>query len=183
MESEVPESLMHVPSGVSITWPFRSSASVEALGIGPVIARPGALSSGFAKPSYVYPQADHGATLVCSVFVELCRSSAPTVTTNGSFAGAKPIRTGLFCDWPSLPADATTVTPENQSFSTALSSGSHRKLDAVAEWSERFATRMSYSSRLSTIHCAAAITSLVRAMPWSSMTSSETIPAVGAAPV
>ena len=32
------------------------------------------------------------------------------------------------------------------------------------------------------IHWAAAITSLVRAMPWSSITSSETIPAVGAAP-
>jgi len=55
------------------------------------------------------------------------------VTTNGSFAGAKPIRTGRVSDWPSLPADATTVMPENQSFSTALSSGSQRKLEGVAE--------------------------------------------------
>jgi len=42
---------------------------------------------------------------------------------------------------------------------------------------------MSYSSWWARIHCAAAITSLVRAMPWSSITSSETMPALGAAPV
>jgi hypothetical protein len=82
-----------------------------------------------------------------------------------------------------LPAEATTTTPANHSFSTALSRGSQRKLDSVVEWSEKFATRMPYSSWWSKIHCAAAITSLVRAIPRSSMTSSETIPAVGAAPV
>ena len=41
---------------------------------------------------------------------------------------------------------------------------------------------MLYCRLFRRIHWAAAITSLVRAMPWSSITSSETIPAVGAAP-
>ena len=38
-------------------------------GTGPTMNRPGAASSGFAKPSYVYPQADQGATLVCAVAI------------------------------------------------------------------------------------------------------------------
>jgi len=42
-----------VPFVVSTTLLLRSVASVEPLGIGPVMLRPGALSSGLAKPSYV----------------------------------------------------------------------------------------------------------------------------------
>ena len=83
-----------------------------------------------------------------------------------------------------MPAAATTTTPLNQSFSTAWSSGSLEEVvDGVAEWSEKFATRMLYLSLLARIHWHAAITSLVRAMPLSSMTSSETIGACGVAPV
>ena len=82
-----------------------------------------------------------------------------------------------------MPAAATTTTLLNQSFSTAWSSGSRKKWLFVAEWSEKFATRMLYLSLLARIHWAAAITSLVRATPLSSMTSSETIGACGVAPV
>src|SRR4051795_551436 len=53
VESEVPESSMYVPPGVWITCLGRSAASVEPAGTGPTIARPGAASSGFAKPSSV----------------------------------------------------------------------------------------------------------------------------------
>ena len=56
------------------------------------------------------------------------------------------------------------------------------KLFATDEWSEKFATRMPYFALLARIQSAAAMTSLVFAMPLSSMTSSETIFAVGAAP-
>ena len=45
------------------------------------------------------------------------------------------------------------------------------------------ATRIPYCVRFCRIHWAARMTSLVWAMPLSSITSSETIPAVGAAPV
>jgi hypothetical protein len=81
-----------------------------------------------------------------------------------------------------LPAAATTTTPPNQSFSTALFSGSYMKLFGTAEWSEKFATRMLKRALFSWIHSAAAMTSLVRAMPLSSMTSSDTIGAFGSAP-
>lgn len=56
------------------------------------------------------------------------------------------------------------------------------KLLGVAEWSEKFATRMSYAFLFARIHSAAAMTSLVRAMPVSSMTSIETSFAASAAP-
>ena len=75
------------------------------------------------------------------------------------------------------------MTPLNQSFSTALSSGSFMKLAGVAEWSEKFATLMLYLALLSRIHWQAAITSLVRATPSSSITSSEMMRACGVAPV
>jgi hypothetical protein len=63
--------------------------------------------------------------------------------TKGSFAGALAIR---ICSpsTPSFPAEVTTTTPLNQSCSRALSSGSHRKLLGVSEWSEKLATRMLY---------------------------------------
>ena len=48
--------------------------------------------------------------------------------------------------------------------------------------SEKFATLMLYLSLFAKIHCAAAITSLVRAVPVSSMTSSETMFERGEAP-
>ena len=35
-----------------------------------------------------------------------------------------------------MPAAATTTTPENQSFSTALFSGSYMKLPATVDWSD-----------------------------------------------
>ena len=53
------------------------------------------------------------------------------------------------------------------------------ELDAC---SEKFATLMLYLSLFARIHCAAAITSLVRAVPVSSMTSSETMFELGEAP-
>jgi len=52
-ESEVPERVMYGPPGVLSSWPGRSAASVESEGTGPTIARPGAESSGFEKPSSV----------------------------------------------------------------------------------------------------------------------------------
>ena len=56
------------------------------------------------------------------------------------------------------------------------------KLLATDECSEKFATRIPYFALLARIQSAAAMTSLVFAIPWSSITSSETIFAVGAAP-
>src|SRR4029453_405746 len=50
--------------------------------------RPGAATSGFAKPSSVWPQADHGAGLSSYRSVVPPRSIAPTAITNGSFPGA-----------------------------------------------------------------------------------------------
>src|SRR5689334_4269357 len=52
-EREVPESVMYVPLGARRTCFGFSVVSVEPAGTGPVIARPGALSSGFANPSGV----------------------------------------------------------------------------------------------------------------------------------
>jgi hypothetical protein len=48
-------------------------------------------------------------------------------------------------------------------------------LAGVEEWSEKFATRIPYVSLFLRIQSAAAMTSLVMAMPLSSMTSIETI--------
>src|SRR5712692_2933675 len=70
----------------------------------------------------------------------------------------------------------------NHSLSTALSSGSYMKLLATDEGREKLAKRMSYFDVLARIQCAAEMRSLVRALPLSSMTSSETIFALGAAP-
>ena len=57
------------------------------------------------------------------------------------------------------------------------------KLLFVAEWSEKFATRMLYLALLARIHWQPAITSLVRATPSSAMTSTFTRFACGVAPV
>ena len=56
------------------------------------------------------------------------------------------------------------------------------KLFATDECSEKLATRIPYFDLFARIQSAAAMTSLVSAMPWSSMTSIETSFAVGAAP-
>ena len=57
------------------------------------------------------------------------------------------------------------------------------KLFAVDECSEKFATRIPYFALLARIQSAAAMTSLVFAMPWSSITSRDTSFALGAAPL
>ena len=57
------------------------------------------------------------------------------------------------------------------------------KLLATDECREKFAMRIPYFALFARIQSAAAMTSLVRAIPWSSITSSETIFAPGAAPV
>ena len=56
------------------------------------------------------------------------------------------------------------------------------KLPFVAEWSEKFAIRMLYVLLLARIHWQAAITSLVRATPLSSITSIATRLASGVEP-
>ena len=63
-------------------------ASVLADGTGPIIQRPGAPSSGFAKPSAVAPKDVHGAALSSARETVSAMSDAPTVITNGSFPGA-----------------------------------------------------------------------------------------------
>ena len=70
----------------------------------------------------------------------------------------------------------------NQSFSTALSSGSLRKLAGLPECSEKFATRMLYRSLFARIHWQAEITSLVRATPSLFITLTEKTFACGSAP-
>ena len=66
----------------------RSAASVEVIGVGPIMYRPGAATSGFANPSSVYPYDDQGAAVSSLVETEPLTSSAPTVNTNGSLPGA-----------------------------------------------------------------------------------------------
>ena len=68
-------------------------ASVEPAETGATIQRPGADSSGFAKPSPVCPYADHGAATSSAGSAVPLVSSAPTEITNGSFPGEDRIRT------------------------------------------------------------------------------------------
>ena len=82
--NDVPESCMY-PGDVTAAG--RSAASVESAGTGPIMNRPGAESSGFAKPSGVYPQADQGAIVAFVTVGEPPMSAAPTVITNGSSPG------------------------------------------------------------------------------------------------
>ena len=63
---------------------------VESIGTGPLSTRPGAANSGLRKPSCVDPQADHGAAKSSVGVTVPLVSEAPTVITNGSFAGANP---------------------------------------------------------------------------------------------
>jgi hypothetical protein len=93
-----------------------------------------------------------------------CWSSAPTVITNGSLPGAYDSETGPESE-PWFPAAATTTMPSNQRASTALSSGSTRKLVSVEPASEKLATRMLYCLACCLIQSAAAMTSLIRDSP------------------
>ena len=54
--------------------------------------------SGFAKPSSVYPYADHGAATSSFVDTDLPVSLAPTVITNGSLPGANGTPLGPAAD-------------------------------------------------------------------------------------
>ena len=111
----------------------------------------------------------------------MCWSSAPTVITNGSFAGAYDSDTGAPVPW--LPAAATTTMPSSHSRSTALSSVSARMLVSEAVASEKFTTRMLYCLACTSIQSAAAMTSLSSDMPLASAVRIDTIGAFGAPPV
>src|SRR5579884_1172522 len=82
---------------------------------------PGAYTSGFWKPSWVVPWLDHGAIVSLSGLDEPFSSTAPTVITYGSLAGAKSTAPGTA---PRFPAATTTVSPCIQADSAAASSGS-----------------------------------------------------------
>jgi hypothetical protein len=82
--NDVPESCMYPGE---VTLPGRSETSVASCGTGPIMYRPGAETSGFAKPSMVEPHADHGAIVALFGSADLLTSAAPTVMTNGSSPG------------------------------------------------------------------------------------------------
>ena len=67
---------------------------------------------------------------------------------------------------PPLPEAATTTIPLNQSFSTALSSGSDWKLVCVSPTIDRLTTRMSYCALCARIQSMPAITSLASDSPF-----------------
>ena len=102
---------------------------------------PGASTSGLCTPSCVRPWLDHGASDVVETEKVPLSSRAPTVMTQGSFAGEN-VTPSLVC--ASLPAAATTMMPLFQACSTAASSGSVVYDSAAAEDSDRLMTRMSY---------------------------------------
>src|SRR5438477_3895484 len=101
--------------------------------------------------------------------------------TNGSFPGALDMSTAAGPS-PKLPAAATTTMPLNQSLSTALSSGSIRKLVFDALAIEKLATRMLYFALFAMIQSTAAITSLVTDLPLASAVRMLTIGACCTAP-
>src|SRR6266849_7685144 len=85
------------------------------------IFRPGAATSGFARPSTaVGPRDDHDARASPTVVAVPLSSIAPTVITYGSLPGVV-IDDGF---GPSLPAETTTVRPAKTSTSTAVARGS-----------------------------------------------------------
>ena len=75
-----------------------------------------------------------------------------------------------------------TTTPLNQSFSTALSIGSKRKLDSLEPAREKFATRMLYRDLFAIIQSTAETMSLVLASPSLDATRTSTSGAFFATP-
>src|ERR687897_589650 len=140
---------------------------------------PGARTSGLRTPSWVSPRLDHGASESSPRIHVPLSSSAPTVTTHGSLAGANVTPSWVA---PSLPAAATTVRPLNQACSTAASSGSVRYDSAVIDASERFTTRIPSAALLSTANWSPLMTSSTVVLPSSSETLTETMFARGATP-
>src|SRR6188474_192031 len=82
---------------------------------------PGAVTSGFANPSWVRPRLDQLASSSSVLFLVPWSSTPPTEITNGSLPGAYETASEAV---PRLPAAATTTMPLNQAASTAASSGS-----------------------------------------------------------
>src|SRR5215212_8555479 len=108
---------------------------------------PGASTSGLRTPSCVRPRLDQGASASSRRVIVPLSSRAPTVMTQGSFAGEN-VTPSLVC--ASLPAAATTVIPLFQACSTAASSGSVAYDSAAADDSDRLITRMLNAVLLST---------------------------------
>ncbi len=127
------------------------------------------------------PYDDHGARVSSAGVTVPAWSVPPTVITNGSLAGA-PIGDGVPSALPLLPAAATTTTPFSQSCSTALSSGSLRKLVAWLPAIDMLATRMLYVALFASIQSRAAITSLVSDSPCASPVRTSTSGAFWATP-
>ena len=119
--------------------------------------RPGARISGFEMPSCVAPLDENEATVSSCVVRVSCVSVAPTVITNGSFAGAYEVVPG-----PLLPADTTTTTPSRQSRSTTASIAFVRYELGVVSVSERLTTSMCLPLWFASTQRSAAMTSLER---------------------
>src|SRR5438874_1600686 len=97
--------------------------------------------------------------------------------TNGSLAG------GYRVEVPLLPAEATTTILLNHRISTAASIGS-----MLYDWytlllSDRFTTLILYVVLLVFTHCKPFTTSEAREPPWSSLTFTFMILALGAMPM
>src|SRR4051812_38457461 len=90
---------------------------------------PGATTSGLTKASnHVGPRELYGATTSSPRVVVSCVIAAPTVIADGALPGdVTPVYPGsfVFCFWPKLPADATTISPDALARSTACTSGSN----------------------------------------------------------
>src|SRR3954454_9843579 len=140
--------------------------------------RPGARRSGLATPSAVGPLAEKVASL-SSLLLTVVRSLLdPTVTTNGSFPGARIVPAAL----PPLPAAVTTVMPAFHNRSTAKSSGSTAYGCCVAKPSDRLTTRMLYAAAKSFSHSSASSTSVTSVAPSAPEIFSDTSLAPGATP-
>src|SRR5215212_8410450 len=99
---------------------------------------PGATRSGLTYPSCVTPRLDHGARLSSVVSLVPWSSTAPTVITYGSLAGAYDTASASV---PRFPAAATTTNPCIQAASTAASNGSTRYDSGSVDPSDRLITR------------------------------------------
>jgi hypothetical protein len=132
--NEVPDSRRYVPATM---FDGKSWRSFEFAGAGASMYRPGATRSGRTNPSYDRPYEEKGAIRSSPVTAVSLVSAAPTTMKNGLWAGAKSAVSA-----PVFPEATTTVTPLNQSCSSALSSGSRTNDDRLPATSEKLATRM-----------------------------------------